>query len=130
MSENGLLTRNFYRFTQVERYGDRAGDWVDFCVKVNGCELSEPPAILTLLALFFQQLVEDLGMRPTSASADEYESTPISATTLPQAKPCRGGCGLLVYYDTGDDPAGYYCASCWRQGRAVAPSRGDRPGEK
>lgn len=80
-----LLTRNFYRFTDVERFEDRTGRWVRFRMKVNGEGLDEGNPFLYLGEGCFDDLVADLGMRPIHGGA-ECESMPLDWAERGEAK--------------------------------------------
>jgi hypothetical protein len=79
MNPAQLLTRNHYRIQVIDRRRhETAGELVFFRLLVNDTPLTDE---VVLEAAIFDDLTRDLGMRPTSAEGDEWESTPMSATT-------------------------------------------------
>ena len=71
--EPQLLTRNRYRISHVEREADRVSFRLTIAERTG--------AWMRLTPAEFADLVADLGLRPVTPAATEYESVPIRQTT-------------------------------------------------
>ena len=80
-----LLTRNRYRMRRVERPALPGGD-VRFVFCVGGGD----GVWMELSADQFEDLFRDLGLRPVTPAATEYESVPIGETTFGRGTPHAG----------------------------------------